>query len=85
MAGAGMHSALQVHKVDVTAAAKPAKQWGWEEKEAQGINTQLWSLLWLVLGTCKPGEPLGARRHKQLSESSSHPPCSGLPPPQGYN
>lgn len=29
----------------MTAAAKPAKQWKWEEKEARGINGQLWSLL----------------------------------------
>lgn len=44
-AGAGMHSAPHVHKVDVTAAAKPAKQRGWEEKEARGINGWLRSLL----------------------------------------
>jgi len=69
-------------KVNLTAAAKPAKQQGWEEEEADKINGLLWSLLsdgaghLQAWGGCFQKEAFTA-----LFPSSS----SRYPHPNGYN
>lgn len=58
----------------MTSAAKPMKQWGWEEKEAHGMNGQLQPLLLAGAVHLQAWRAFRSRRNEQLSELFPSPP-----------
>lgn len=63
-------------------AAKPAKRWGWEEKEARGINGQLQSLLSAGAGHLQAWGAFGSQDARAaFRELFPSPPHTGFPTP----